>query len=119
MRGGGAGYPEAEQAAMQLPTSKSLSWPELLSALRTCGGASVLIRDGRGTEPAGAVRNRPAAKGTELWLFSGEKPVQRVDLIADLEALAKNSGRRFMTSARANVNKSSLLVESAADEDVD
>lgn len=104
---------------MHLPISKSLSWTELLSALRTCDGASVLIRDGRLVEPAAAIRNRPAAKGTELCLFPGERPATRLDLISELEALAKNAGRRFKTSARANVNKSFLLVESVGDEEID
>jgi hypothetical protein len=65
------------------------------------------------------VRNRPAAKGTELCLFPGEGPAARLALISDLEALAKNSGRRFMTSARANVNKSFLLIEDVGDEEID
>ena len=59
---------------------------------------------------------RPAAKGTELCLFSGEKAVTRVDLIAQLEALRKNSGRRFVTSAKARVGDAHLLVDGVSDE---
>ena len=104
---------------MQTHKPKTLSWPEVLAALRDGTGESVLIRDGKVTEPADAVRSRPAAKGTELCLFPGETPAARVDLVRDLEALAKNSGRRFMTSARANINKSYLLIESVGDEEIE
>jgi hypothetical protein len=104
---------------MQTPAPKSLSWPEVLAALRACTGESVLIRDGKVTEPAASVRTRPAAKGTELCLFPGERAATRLDLIQHLETLAKGTGRRFMTSARASVNKSYLLIESVGDENVD
>ena len=79
----------------------------------------MLIRDGKFTEPAAAVRNRPSAKGTELSLFPGETPVARLDLIEQLAGLAKGAGRRFMASARAMINKSNLVVEGVADENVD
>jgi hypothetical protein len=105
--------------AMQTSRPKSLSWPEVLAALRSCAGKSVLVRDGRVTEPADAVRPRPAAKGTELCLFPGQKPAARTALIEGLETLEKGSGRRFMASARVSVNGSFLLVESVGDEDVD
>ena len=98
---------------------KSLAWPAVLAALRACTGESVLIRDGRVTEPAGSVRTRPAAKGTELCLFPGSSPAAREALLAELESQAKVPGRRFMGSARANVNQSFLLVEGVADEEVD
>jgi hypothetical protein len=105
--------------AMQASRPKSLSWADILAALRTCTGKAALLRDGRVTEPADAVRPRAAAKGTELCLFSGPEPVARAALIASLEALEKGSGRRFMAAARASVNGSFLLVESVGDEDVD
>jgi len=104
---------------MQTSRPKSLSWPEVLRALRECSGKSVLVRDGRMTEPAESVRSRPAAKGTELCLFGGEKPTARTALIEALETLEKGSGRRFMASARASVNGSFLLIESVGDEDVE
>jgi hypothetical protein len=104
---------------MQTSRPKSLTWPEVLAALRACTGDSVLVRDGRVTEPADVVRPRPAAKGTELCLFSGQKPAARTALIEGLETLEKGSGRRFMAAARASVNGSFLLVESVGDEDVD
>ena len=78
----------------------------------------MLIRDGKLTEPAVALRNRASAKGTELCLFSGESAITRLDLIEQLE-VAKGAGRRFVTSARARVNESNLVVESVADESVD
>ena len=105
--------------AMQTSRPKSLSWPEVLAGLRTCTSTSVLVRDGRVTEPADAIRPRPAAKGTELCLFSGQKPAARTALIESLGALEKGSGRRFMAAARASVNGSFLLVEGVGDEDVD
>jgi hypothetical protein len=104
---------------MQTSKAKSLSWTAVLTALRSCTGESVLVRDGKVTEPAAAVRNRPAAKGTELCLFPGKLPATRLDLIAELEGLAKNAGRRFMTSARASVNDAYLLVEGVGDEMLD
>jgi hypothetical protein len=98
---------------------QSLSWPAVLAALRSCVGESVHIRDGKLTEPAGSIRNRPSAKGTELCLFPGELASARLGLIAELEALAKNPGRRFTTSARVRIGDSYLLVDSVADEDLD
>ena len=101
---------------MQNRSPKSLHWPEVLATLRTADGVNVVIRDGKDTAPAGAVRTRPAAKGTELCLFSGDEPTTRLDLVARLEAFGKGSGRRFMTSAKASINDSALLIESIADE---
>ncbi|HKE36581.1 MAG TPA: hypothetical protein VKB39_04070 [Candidatus Baltobacteraceae bacterium] len=77
------------------------------------------IRDGKLTEPAGSVRNRPSAKGTELCLFPGELAAARLDLIAQLEGLAKRAGRRFTTSARVRIGDLYLLIDSVADEDID
>jgi len=79
----------------------------------------VHLRDGKLTAPAGSVRSRPAAKGTELCLFPGEKAATRPDLIAQLEALAKRTGRQFATSARASIGESYLLIEGVADEEID
>lgn len=104
---------------MQKRSPQTFGWSDVLAALRACTGESVLIRDGKLTEPADSVRNRPSAKGTELCLFSGESAMKRLDLIEKLDMLAKGGGRRFMTSARASINGSNLLVESVADEDVD
>ena len=104
---------------MHRRSPQSLSWPSVLAALRTCAGESVRIRDGKSTEPAGLVRNRPSAKGTELCLFPGEVASTRLGLIAQLETLAKRAGRRFTTSARVRVGDSYLLVESVADERID
>lgn len=104
---------------MHQRSPQSLSWPALLAALRACAGASVYVRDGKHTEPAGSVRSRPAAKGTELCLFPGEKASKRLDLVEELETLAKRAGRRFTTSARVRVGDSYLLVEGVGDEDVD
>jgi len=104
---------------MQQRPPRSLSWPEVLVALRACAGEEVLIRDGKLTEPAASVHNRPSAKGTELCLFSGERAVKRLELIGQLEMLANGAGRRFMTSARARINGSNLIVEGVADENID
>lgn len=104
---------------MHQRSPQSLSWPAVLAALRSCAGKSVHVRDGKLTEPAGSVRNRPSAKGTELCLFPGQLASTRLDLIAQLEALSKSAGRRFATSARARVGDAYLLVEGVADEDVD
>jgi hypothetical protein len=79
----------------------------------------VHIRDGKLTEPAGSVRMRPSAKGTELCLFPGEVALARLGLVAQLEALAERAGRRFATSARVRIAASNLLVESVADEEID
>ncbi|HTV92655.1 MAG TPA: hypothetical protein VMG98_08055 [Verrucomicrobiae bacterium] len=43
----------------------------------------------------------------------------RLGLIEQLTVLAKGAGRRFMTSARARINGSNLIVESVSDETVD
>jgi hypothetical protein len=110
---------EAEVWAMHTRSSKALNWPHILAALRTCTGATVVIRDGKVTQPADAVRSRPAAKGTELCLFSGENAVARLDLIQHLETLAKGPGRRFMSSARASVNDSFLLIDGVRDEEIE
>ena len=104
---------------MQKRSPQTLSWPQVLAALRACTGESVIIRDGKLTEPAAYVQNRSAAKGTELCLFPGENAAKRLDLIEQLEMLAKGAGRRFMTSARARINGSNLLVESLTDQNVD
>jgi hypothetical protein len=97
----------------------SLSWPGILAGLRACSGESVLIRDGKETEPASVVRSRPAAKGTELCLFPGERSATRLGLIRQLETLADATGRRFTKAARASIGNSYLLVESVGDETVD
>ena len=105
--------------AMHGRSPQSLSWSAVLGALRSSAGESVHIRDGKHTEPAGSVRNRPSAKGSELCLFPGKSASKRLDLIAQLETLAKRPDRRFATSARVHVGDSHLLVESVADEDID
>ena len=97
----------------------SLHWPQLLAALRSSDAPLVRIRDGKLTAPAGEIRNRSAARGTELCLFSAGEPSQRVDLVRRLEALAKTGGRRFATSVRTNVGEAFLLVEKVADEEED
>ncbi len=104
---------------MQSRTPKILSWPEIVAALRVCTGESVLIRDGRVTQPAGVVRTRPSAKGTELCLFPGERSTTRIELMERLATLAKMSRRSFAGSARAKINESYLLIDAVADEDVD
>lgn len=71
------------------------------------------------TEPAAVVRSRPAAKGTELCLFPGERSVTRLELIRQLETHAEATGRRFTKSARASIGNSYLLVESVVDETLD
>lgn len=102
---------------MQRRSPLSLTWTQFLSALRACSGESVGIRDGNVTEPAASLRNRPSAKGTELCLFAGESALKRVDLIEQLNAMAK--GPRRMASARAMIGGSSLIVEGLADEEID
>ena len=104
---------------MQKRMPKSLSWSEVLAALQVCSGESVLIRDGKVTVPAGSIGNRASAKGTELCLFPGTASATRLDLAEHLATLAKSPGRRFMTSARAKIHESHLLVESVGDEKVD
>ncbi|HUN29032.1 MAG TPA: hypothetical protein VMV65_04470 [Alphaproteobacteria bacterium] len=103
---------------MKSSTPKSLSWRDILDALRASAADSVVIRDGRETAPAGIVRTRRSAKGTELCLFTSDKPASRQALIEQLVTLSALSGRRFMASARAQIANSALLVESVADEDV-
>jgi hypothetical protein len=103
---------------MHQRTPQSLSWSAVLGALRSSVGESVHIRDGKLTAPAASVRNRPSAKGTELCLFPGEFAATRLGLIAQLETLAKRTGRRFATSARVRIGDSHLLIESVADEDI-
>lgn len=102
---------------MKSSLPKSLTWRDILDALRASTADSVFIRDGRELEPAGAVRNRPSAKGTELCLFPGDKPVSRKALVEELTSLSSSSGRRFMAAARAKIGDSALLVESVTDED--
>lgn len=104
---------------MHQRTPKSLSWSAVLAALRSSVGGSVYIRDGKLTQPADSLRNRPSAKGTELCLFPGEPALTRLDLIAQLETQGSRAGRRLATSARARIGDSHLLVESVADEDID
>lgn len=112
-------FPSRITDTMQQQSPQSLSWPEVLAALQACAGEEVLIRDGKLTGPAASVGNRPSAKGTELCLFAGERAVKRVELIEQLQVLAKGAGRRFMTSARARINGSTLIVQSLTDENVD
>jgi hypothetical protein len=104
---------------MKSSPPKSLTWRDILDALRAGTADSVFIRDGRESVPAGTVRNRPAAKGTELCLFPGERPISRVALIEQLATLSTSSGRRFMASARAKIGDSALFVDSVSDEDAD
>jgi hypothetical protein len=99
--------------------TRVLSWPEVLAALRSSTASTTIIRDGRETTPAGDVRTRPAAKGTDICLYSGGTPATRLDLIERLEKFQKGAGRRFMSSARASINDTTLLVESVADETID
>jgi len=96
-----------------------LTWTKLLAALRGCSGELVLIRDGRETQPADTIRNRPAATGTELCFFTGAAAPKRSEVVAQLETLSKGAGRRFMSSAKASVNGTSLLIDGAADEVID
>ena len=102
---------------MKSSLPKSLTWRDILDALRASTADSVYIRDGRELAPAGLVANRPSAKGTELCLFSSDTPVSRPALIEQLASLSSSSGRRFMASARAKIGDSALLVEAVADED--
>lgn len=104
---------------MQQRSSMTLSWSALLALLRSSSGESVHIRDGKLVAPAGSVRNRPSAKGTELCLFSGDVPSPRVDLVALLESLSKSAGRRFATSAKVHVGDSQLLIDGVGDEEID
>jgi hypothetical protein len=43
----------------------------------------------------------------------------RLELIEQLAVQAKRAGRRFMTSARARINDSNLIIEGVTDESVD
>lgn len=95
----------------------SLHWPQLLAALRSSDAPFVRLRDGKVTAPAGEIRNRPAARGTELCLYSGEEPSDRADLVRRLEAIAKTGGRRFATSVRAHIGDAFLLVEKVDEEE--
>ena len=104
---------------MPLNIPKSLSWPTVLAALRDCTGERVRLRDGRDTEPADAVRTRPAAAGTEFCLFGGETATTRSALIERLETLAKSPDRRFMGAARTCVNGAYLLIDAVLDETED
>lgn len=104
---------------MQKASPSALSWAGVLSALRDCAGEHVLVRDGKLTEPAASIGTRASAKGTELSVFAGEPAAKRVELIERLEALAKSSGRRFMTTARAVIGGSALLVDAVNDDTVD
>lgn len=79
----------------------------------------MLVRDGKITEPATVIRNRPSARGSELCLFPGERPAARLDLIRDIDAIAKGAGRRFAAAARASVNASYLLIDDVRDEEID
>ena len=115
----GGAFPNRITDVMQQRSPLSLSWTELLVALRGCAGEEVLIRDGKLAQPAVSVQNRQSAKGTELCLFPGEQAVRRLELIEKLESLAKGAGRRFVTSARARINGSTLIVKSVTDENVD
>lgn len=105
--------------AMHKSTPTSLSWPDVLAALRAGAASMVIIRDGRETAPVGEVRTRPAAKGTDICLYSGTNPTTRAELIERLEIFKKGAGRRFMSSARASINDSALLVENVTDETID
>ena len=106
-------------AVMYQSPSKSLHWPALLSALRSCSGERVHLRFGSTTEPAGSVRIRPAARGTEYCLFTDVEPTTRAALIEQLEALAGRAERRFMSAARVQVGDAFYLVEHIADETTD
>ncbi len=102
---------------MKTSTPKSLTWRDILEALRASTAEAVFIRDGRELAPAGSVRTRPSAKGAELCLFPSDTPASRAALIEQLVTLSSSSGRRFMAAARAKIGDSALLVESVADED--
>ncbi|MHB8178471.1 MAG: hypothetical protein ACYDA5_04810 [Vulcanimicrobiaceae bacterium] len=97
--------------------SESLHWPELLAALRSCAGNLVHLRVGNTTDPAGSVRIRSAARGTEYCLFEGTEPTTRVALIEQLETFAKSPDRRFMAAARVHVGGAYYLVEHLVDEE--
>ena len=97
----------------------TLTWPLLLAALKASPSDLVLIRDGKTTFPADAVRTKPAAAGTEFCLFAGEAESSRATLVAQLERLAAGPGRRFKSSAKASLQGASLLVERVIDEDIE
>jgi len=104
---------------MPLNMPKSLSWPNVLAALRECDGELVRLRDGRETQASDTIRTRPAAAGTEFCIFGGESPATRDALIERLETLAKSPDRRFMGAARACVNGAYLLIDAVLDETED
>lgn len=79
----------------------------------------MFVRDGKSVEPAGSVRTRPAAKGTELCLFPAEAACTRAELVESLEKFAASAGRRFATAARARAGDAYLLIESVGDEELD
>ncbi len=103
---------------MQRSAPKNLHWPGLLAALRLCEGVKVFLRIGTTSEPAGEIRTRAAARGTEFCLFEGEEPVSRAALIERLEHLAAHPDRRFAAAARIHVNGSFELVERAIDDSI-
>ena len=103
---------------MQRSAPKNLHWPGLLAALRLCEGAKVFLRIGTTSEPAGEIRTRAAARGTEFCLFEGDEPVSRAALIERLEHLAAHPDRRFAAAARIHVNGSFELVERAIDDSI-
>lgn len=104
---------------MHLQNSKSLHWPTLLASLRTFSGEFVHLRSGDETEPAGGVRIRPAARGTEYCLFEAAEATTRLALIEQLDALAKRAERRFMSAARVHVAGAFHLVAYVIDEEID
>lgn len=104
---------------MKRAMPQSLTWRDVLAGLRACTGELVFVRDGREQAPAGAVRSRPSAKGTELCLFRGETATTRAALIEQLEGLSATSGRRFMASAKATIGDAALPIEGIGDEESD
>ncbi len=103
---------------MQRTAPKSLHWPALLTALRACSGENVFLRTGTTSEPAGEIRTRAAARGTEFCLFEGTAPVSRSALIERLEHLSAHPDRRFAAAARIHVDGSFELVERAIDDTI-
>jgi len=101
------------------PASKNLTWPDVLAALKACTASPVLIRDGKTTVAAAAIRSRRLASGSELCLFPGADGATREGLVRQLEAQAKSAGRTFMRPARANVGEAHLLVASVTEETID
>ncbi len=107
------------EPGMHQRTPQSLTWTALLAALRRGEGETVTMSDGKLSEPAGSVRTRPAAKGTELCLFPGDHASARAELVEQLEALAQRAGRRFATAARVRIGDAHLPIESVGDEEID